>query len=70
MPDNKPTSSSYRFSLGMLLLLVFVVAVAAAALGGLLRKTDARIFFVLFTLSAPGAALVVVAAFQKLLQRK
>lgn len=67
IPEDSPGQrTGFRFSIGFLLLITFLVAVAAAGGGGLFRQGNSRAFFVMFTLAAPVAVLIIVATFQKL----
>ncbi|MBX7165333.1 MAG: hypothetical protein K1X74_03200 [Pirellulales bacterium] len=64
-PTDPPPRWRLQFGLGTLLLVMLLVGVAAAALGGLLRATASRaaeplLTFVLLTIAAPLALLMVI----------
>ncbi|QDU59066.1 hypothetical protein [Aeoliella mucimassa] len=72
MSDENPTpqqSRGPRFGIGVLLMVTTLLAVASAGMGGLLRGTDQRAFFVIFVNVTPGIVLLLV-GLQKQLSRR
>lgn len=70
MSNTPPSGSPPQFTLGVLLLVTTLVAVAAALGGGMLRAGESRVLFVMLTLAAPVATLMVAAAWQRLTRRR